>query len=270
MVLNLQFIPAPAVCPTGAKIWQLNDPSGELGECESCGGTGRMPKGDEHRKCGGTGRVRAVRAMRMNVPSDRIDEVSAWLDQAWADCTVRAIRPRVQVTVELHETGGGFTNTGSSNVICGLNGEPLPSVYGIPKCNEAHAVYYVHGAMQVVYSHARGHGGGQVNLIGIDREARHNLGIYHRPLWRFADDVLRTRSFELASPVVPTDLVFPFDAVQAAMAKARTYHCRSAFYSAGEFASGSSGARVGAGAAFGGDPSPFKGPGAGYDINRVY
>jgi hypothetical protein len=191
--------------------------------------------------------------MRWRADSDEVAELERVRD--WA----RQHQPtRWDTTVQLCEVGGGLTNTGGAQIVAGLDGQPLPSVWGRATMDGPHAVFWVHAALVVSYGHHRGDGSGTVSLVGVDRAQPYHLGVVRQLLWEWTDG-------EDPVQVADTDLRFPVAAVAAARDKARTYHCRSAYYAAGRYAAGPSGALRGAGAAFGGLPSPLKGPGIGYD-----
>jgi len=111
----------------------------------------------------------------------------------------------------------------------------------------------------VHYSQWRGDGHGTVELVGVDRQARHYIGVEQVLLARFGDE-----AFEVMPALRQRHLAIPCEAIDRARAKARDYHCRSAYYVASGGARGPSGALTGAGAAAGGMPSPLKGPGIGY------
>jgi hypothetical protein len=250
--LNVQVVPWPAnqPVPGGAKLVLLParpDEDGQEQACTNCGGTGAMPRhGDPCRRCNGTGRGHFVTALRWDAPEvEQLREV-----------LVHVPASRRQTTIRVVESGGGHTNTGHAAIVAGLHGEPLPAVYGRPLCGEDHAVFYVHAAMIVQYRQHRGVGSGSVWLVAVGPD----YSVQQVELWRFSDgeDVI-----EIVNRP-DTSLEFPVAAVEAARRKARCYHCRSAFYAAGKGACGPNGALRGAGAAFGGMPSPFKGPGIGY------
>lgn len=250
MQLNLQVVPFAGEPPAGAKLVLLPAEEGDETECQNCGGTGNLAKGDACRKCRGTGRGRFVQALRWDIGDADKDAVEQLLS------TLR-VGTRRQLTIRVEERGGGWTNTGDATIVAGLRGEKLPAVYGIPKCGAAHAVFYVHAALIVRYSHHRGVGSGSVSLLGIGKDHQ----VEQVTLWHFSDG----EPIEIVDRP-ETSIEFPVDAVAAAHRKARDYHCRSAFYAAATTgASGPSGALRGAGAAWGGLPSPFKGPGIGYD-----
>ena len=258
-MLNVQVIPAPELLPDGlGKITLLPAREGQGGEaqCNNCAGKGSLPLHDSTcLRCGGIGRARFVHALRIEV-----DPQSEW-QRDTARSVLRGAPPGAhrQVLLRLEESGGGLTNTGHATIIAGMRGEPLRSVYGVPRCGAPHATFYVHCALVVQYSQARGVGEGTVTHIGVDRSAEHIVGVANRPLWRFRDGDEAVEVLDRA-----TQLAFPKAAVDAARRKARCYHCRSAFYADGGAARGPSGALTGAGAACGGEPSPLKGPGKGY------
>ncbi len=266
MQLSIQVCPAPDEVPAGAVIIQRHDPDGEPMPCQFCDGTGRLDKyrGEPCRKCAGSGHGKFIWAARYLIrTAGQIDVAVEWLD------SLDQSRHRVDRTIGLAETGGGYTNTGHATIVCGLRGEPLPSVGGRAVCGGEHARFWVHAAMLIEYGHHRGQGCGDVSLVAIDRRAPQMVGIQHVRLWEFDDDlsevVVRSPEYLRHNYERETiDLEFPREAVQAAMRKSRDYHCRSAYYAAGTYAHGPSGALRGAGAACGGLPSPHKGPGIGY------
>ena len=253
--MNLQITPAPRDLPEWATIVQrlaYPDQAGETGPCKVCD-EGRLPRGETCRACGGDREASWVHMARLDVTEARIEEACAFLDNLEYEAH------RWQVTIPLVEYGGGMTNTGRAVVVCGITGERLRSYGGRAKCNEAHAYFYPHAALEVRYSHSRGDGNGTVTLVGVDNQARHRLGVDEVALWRFDDH----GEIEVLDRHRASFITYPKAAVEAAKAKARDYHCRSAYYAIGG-AGGPSGALRGAGAAFGGQPSPFKGPGRGY------
>jgi hypothetical protein len=259
--LNVQVIPYPVEADgmSWAQMVQLpaREGQGETLPCQNCAGSGTYGQHTEPcRKCGGTGRAKFVLALRAEPQNDEhVAELAALLDALPAET-------RVQRTVRLCESGGGYTNTGHATIVCGLQGEPLVGFGGRARCDSAHAYFYVHAALVVSYGHHRGMGSGSVWLVGIDRTVRHRLGVEQVHLWRFDDGC---QAIEVVTPERARDFEFPTDAVAAAQQKARCYHCRSAFFVAAGGASGPSGALTGAGAASGGLPSPLKGPGIGYE-----
>lgn len=270
MHLNVQIVPFPSdrlsLRPEWAKIVQVpaRQGQGEEGGCMHCGGTGVYGRHEEPcGKCGGTGRGWFALALRAEPTNEsQTNQLIEVLDELGHQIEKGDIGGvKVQRTIHLRETGGGLTNTGSAQIICGLHGEPLVGFGGHARCGAVHAHFYVHAAMVIKYGQHRGSGSGTVTFVGVDRAVRHNLGIDTAPLWRFEDgsdvarEILSERALEFA---------FPVEAAKAARDKARSYHCRSAYYCASGGANGPSGALTGGGAAFGGMPSPLKGPGIGY------
>lgn len=120
--------------------------------------------------------------------------------------------------------------------------------------NSPHAIFFVFEALVVDYTHHRGVGSGRVTHVRVGPR----LAEEHVVLFRYSDVDAITVETE-------TPIAFPSEALAAARRKACCYHCRSAHYALGRSAQGSSGALRGAGAAWGGLPSPLKGPGLGYD-----
>jgi hypothetical protein len=257
MKLNTQIIPFAGDPPPGANIvllpaheWQ----TAEETQCPVCGGTGKLPRrGDVCRKCGGQGKAQFIRTLRWEYdPSD-----SALVQEF-----LRAHPPhppaKVQTTIRLHETGTGRTNTGHAQVVCGLRGEKLRSFWGRSVCGGPHATFYVHAALIISYRHHRGDGHGHISLVAVGDD---HASITEIPLWTFDSHSAITVSSDHAER-----LVYPVAAIDAAIEKSTIYHCRRAVYADGVFADGPSGALRGAGAAFGGYPSPLKGPGPGYNM----
>jgi len=266
-MLNVQIIPAPAQTPDipGVQARVMLIPArgrwAEEQECPVCRGEGRLPRGDACRKCGGAGRAKLVEALRLDVEEMEAayEAVADYLDTVGDDP-----EQRIQRTIRLVETGGGATNTGSAQIVAGMHGEKLVSMGGRGLCNGAHAVFFVHVALVINFSHHRGAGSGTVARVGVDRKARHHIGVESALLWRFTEAGW-TGDIEATEAGRASALEFPDAAVEAAIGKSRDYHCRSAWYAAAGGASGPSGALTGAGAAYGGLPSPYKGPGIGYE-----
>jgi hypothetical protein len=259
MQLNVQIVPFDSSIqrPGWTKLVQLpaREGQGEEQPCELCKGTGKYGRHEEScRKCAGTGRAKFVIALRAEPAENQIEELSNLLDSIPQNDHIR-----IQRTIRVEESGGGMTNTGFAQIVCGLQGEKLTGFGGQARCGAPHATFYVHAALIVTYSQRRGQGSGVIQFIGIDRNAKHQLGIEKVPLWHFEDG---QEELEILSERA-TGFEFPSAAVSMAQAKARCYHCRSAYYASGG-AQGPSGALTGAGAAFGGMPSPLKGPGIGY------
>jgi len=268
--LNVQIIVRDVLhtedVPAWARVVQIpsrESQDGIPGPCPTCSGQGKLDRGEECKRCSGTGKGRWLWCVRAEPRDEQaIAELAAWID-ARRVSTYRGEEP-VQATVRLEETGGGLTNTGHAQIVCGLRGEPLHAVHGRAACGAAHAVFYTFAALVVSYSQHRGEGSGSVSFVGVDRNARHNLGVEREVLWTFRDGedgFVRVAASDRYRTLEP-----PLDAIEAARSKARAYHCRSAYYARGG-AHGPSGALTGAGAAWSGAPlpSPHKGPGIGYE-----
>lgn len=263
MHAQVQIVPSPPSLPGWATVVQrpAHGQGGTEETCAVCAGAGRL-RHEECRRCGGKGTLFVVQAARL----DLLDETRRKVVEDLLD----GLDPqayRWQTTIRLSEVGGGMTNTGSARIIAGLKGEPLTSVGGWARCGGEHALFWVHAALVVGYGHHRGEGKGSVRRVGVDRTSRHRLGIDNTELWRFtASGSSLHEEIEVSNPdlVHLSKLQFPAAAVAAAIGKSLTYHCRSARYVSSGGAHGPSGALRGAGAAFGGLPSPFKGPGIGY------
>lgn len=258
MYLSLQIIPAPPADfppPAGiAPTYAIRPPreGQEITEavCPVCAGQKSLPRGDRCRRCEGSGNVSGVLVMRLTTPTPLPDALRQWLLET------RARGHKIDATIPLAESGGGSTNTGRARIICGLNGEPLTSFGGSRTCNGEHARFFIKAALIVRYSHHRGDGDGTVELVALSDDC---MSIRQTELYKFTD---HTEPELLARE--NAGIAFPVEAVRAAKQKSRDYHCRSAYYAAGPAANGPSGALTGAGAAFGGYPSPLKGPGIGY------
>lgn len=258
--LNIQVIPAPRTdIPHG--IVQRPGVSAARSTCANCDGRGHLTHGDRCFPCGGTGTLRVLHAARFEPHTEsEIAAVSSLLESL--DC-----RHRVQVTARCWEIGGGLTNTGRATIICGMHGERLQAIHGSPKCGARHSEFYVFRALRVDYWQHRDVGEGRVSVFGVrERSAeRPEVGLVDAVLWRFTDALTEIDLLD-EDLIAALRLTFPMDAVRAAQGKARDYHCRSAWFAKGEAAAlGPSGALTGAGAAWGGLPSPMKGPGIGYD-----
>ena len=257
-MLCVQICPAPEDLNCTIVQRPSTNPEDRM-PCARCQGTGRV-KERPCKKCDGTGEGLFIWCARLYPKPSEYEEVREYLKKLGPDY-------RIDVTIGLSEVGGGHTNTGHATIVCGLKGEKLPSVHGYPKCGEAHAIFWVHAALVIEYSHHRGVGEGKVKLVAVDRRVPFNVGIEEVPLWSFDDREIRVLNPKYLRHNYENDtldLHFPEEAVEAAKNKARDYHCRSAYYADGYKAQGPSGALRGAGAAFGGLPSPLKGPGIGY------
>lgn len=231
------------------------DADGELVSCWVCKGAGRLARGDECRLCGGKGQVGAVPAWRW-VGKEPVPEEAL---RFWRTVPMR----ERQATMRLAEMGGGWTNRGEAKVICGLHGEKLISFGGRARCNDEHAIFWPKVAMQVNVAHRRGDGFGSVELLSVDQVL---ATVEVTCLWSFKydDDGWVGEVARTDGGAAHKRLEFPDAAVRAAVGKSLTYHCRSAVWADGRYARGPSGALRGAGAAWGGMPSPLKGPGLGY------
>lgn len=256
--INVQVILAPgAEPPAWGRVVLLparREQDSIEAPCDNCVGTGALPRGSRCDKCAGTGAGRWIRAVRVEIGPQATElraEVRAYLD--------RVRGSRYQVTVPLTESGGGRTNTGSATIVAGMHGERLRGYGGKAKCGAIHVYFYTFRGLEIVYSQHRGNGDGSVTLHEAGRE---DLVCRSSQLYEWTD-VDRVIS-EIREIATRPGIEFPAEAAEAAMEKARCYHCRSAFYVAAGGAQGPSGALRGAGAAFGGLPSPQKGPGIGY------
>jgi len=260
MFINIQIVPFSAETPSWAKKVWLRAKSNQKENavthmCHVCEGRGKLIH-EVCRKCNGKGEASFVEALRADISTDDRDVL-----QEVASLISTLSEVHIQRTIRLTEHGGGLTNRGSAHIVCGLKGEPLLAIAGRPKCNRDHAIFYAHAAMCVEYHHHRGVGSGEVKFIGIDREIDHNLGLSEKLLWTFSDEQYGFEDHRKNGEY--RSLQIPIAAIEAAKQKSKCYHCRSTFYAVNG-AQGVNGALTGAGAAFGGMPSPLKGPGIGY------
>lgn len=121
----------------------------------------------------------------------------------------------------LWEWGGGYTNTGEAQIVCGPNGEPLKPVYVRRRgslANGNHALFIVRPGCYVV-------------------RAEHHRG-------DFAIDVLKIKNINSEEAEAEVELAYQFDqgdwdveppeflqgAIEAVCEKARCYHCRWPHY----------------------------------------
>jgi hypothetical protein len=262
MNLNLQVVPYTlSSCPSWARIYVARPQPGDVTSpvsCHVCGGSGALPRrGDPCPRCAGSGTVDGIVALRADVPPDLERDATAMARDA------RAASARVQWTVRLAERGGGLTNRGSATIVAGVDGAPLASMGGRAVFGAEHAVFYAHVALVVVYSQSRGDGAGEIMKVGVDTSDSERVQVSRHTYWRFRDGEPDPEIAGDLEMYTRRSVAYPAAAVAAAYAKARDYHCRSAYYAIGG-AAGQSGAMRGAGAAFGGQPSPLKGPGRGY------
>ena len=216
-------------------------------ECWNCGGKGILARGAACLTCSGKGKLLAVPATRVFV--DRGTDWGLNPEQAaLAREVIRTARESgasVDITFQACEFGGGLTNTGYAHIVSGLDGEPLPSVWGSPKCGAVHAMFWPHVCYSVWYHHHRGQGDGTVELVAIDRKAPMGLGL--EKILAFQFRATDGQVFEVQEmPVVQQrNLSLPSRAISAAVEKSMIYHCRRAVFAKGQYASGTSGARAG-------------------------
>ncbi|GIV51483.1 MAG: hypothetical protein KatS3mg038_2004 [Candidatus Kapaibacterium sp.] len=146
----------------------------------------------------------------------------------------------------LTEHGGGATSKGAAQIVCAADGGRILSVGGYAVSNGIHAVFgpYEWPVMVIRYSHRRGIGRGVISLV--DRSGNSET------IFEFSDADDRGVAFHV-TVVGQHDYGFPYQAVRAAWAKARDYHCRRAYYALGNYAGGRSGPR-----GQGGGPSILK------------
>lgn len=133
----------------------------------------------------------------------------------------------------LWESGGGHSNTGFAQVVCGLKGQKLIPIYirrrGSLACSR-HAKFVAWpGQVLVVVdvSHHRGDFDITVFEEGIRKpEKEHGEFYSHRVLLWHCEGI---RKNEIEDQI-PTKLDRYLDAVKAAMNKATCYHCREPHY----------------------------------------
>lgn len=120
----------------------------------------------------------------------------------------------------LAECGGGMSSTGSARVICGPHGEALKPLF-VPRgySNGDHALFVVRPGMLVVCAGYDRRG----ERASVDRIVAIGSGS------SFPDEVLLEPLFsvENGDGDIPEYL---WPAVQAALDKAHSYHCRRAFF----------------------------------------
>lgn len=126
-----------------------------------------------------------------------------------------------QLLIEATESGGGATNTGSAQIVCGLSGKALRP-YFTPThghlSNGTHAYFSVPGSVVLVNA-SRGHGsaGIWITKYEVIQEGQ------------FAK-IVKTDIWSGQSSELPEVYNQYAAAVEAAAQKCRTYHCRYAMY----------------------------------------
>ena len=118
------------------------------------------------------------------------------------------------------ECGGGMTNTGSARVVCGPAGERVRPLY-VPGRGRAlgdHAVFVVRPGLHIIEARVS-RAGEEVcvkKVIGVGNDTDGDA-LITVPVGEYAD----------GDGNIPTQFA---EAVKAATAKARCYHCRRAHY----------------------------------------
>lgn len=117
----------------------------------------------------------------------------------------------------LWESGGGWSNTGNSRIICDRFGNTKKAIY-IPTrgnlCNDGHALIPV--AVD--------------DIVIEDTRHRENHTISVWKITKIEGGKAFLRLLEYAENVkIDTEQIYT-DAITAAMEKARDYHCRSVYY----------------------------------------
>jgi len=127
----------------------------------------------------------------------------------------------------LWESGGGYSNTGSAQIVCGLKGQKLIPIYicrrGSLACSRhAKFVVYPRQGMVVVYvSHHR-----KDFIVRIDKVSfTESFLVDVERLW-YGKELDKSN----IEDQIPTKLDRYLDAVKAAMNKATCYHCREPHY----------------------------------------
>lgn len=124
-----------------------------------------------------------------------------------------------------YETGGAWTNTGSSTIICGPQGEPLKAVELSKSCNSTHALFIRKDFLSEIktnyWNKANYKFSTKISIYFIEN----NNIIKSR--------VLGSLEFNLdcLNETLPTSLDNYKEAIEASVKKATCYHCRSIFYS---------------------------------------
>ena len=117
------------------------------------------------------------------------------------------------------EHGGGSTNTGTAQIVCGDRGQPLKPIYIRARgdlSNSDHALFVAQKGMHIVKaSHHRDDF--EIDVLRIDSECDDFI---------FAEIVAQYRQGEWDNPYVMKLM----DAIDAAKDKAQTYHCRTPVY----------------------------------------
>lgn len=126
-----------------------------------------------------------------------------------------------QLSIGVSESGGGMTNTGSGNVVCGLSGKPLRPYY-VPKgghlANETHAYFSVPNAVVTVTGYRRDD---EVVIEEFRIVRDGNVAkIESKTIWSGDLDDL------------PKSFSHYADAAKAAHRKANCYHCRCVHFAA--------------------------------------
>ncbi|MHA1325543.1 MAG: hypothetical protein ACTSRL_22340 [Candidatus Helarchaeota archaeon] len=128
----------------------------------------------------------------------------------------------------LWESGGGYSNTGSAQIICGLKGEPLKPSYirtrGHRACAE-HAKFSIWPGNKFIKVYASQWRGDYKVVISEISFSEDDFVITEVVLWE-ADELHKGDIEE----ILPVKLDRYMAAVKAAMSKAFCYHCRTPHY----------------------------------------
>ena len=119
------------------------------------------------------------------------------------------------------ECGGGMSNTGNANIICGENGEQVKPLF-VPRgySNDVHAIFVAKQGMHIVTA-AHSRSGEYATVYKITA-----IGDGDRP-----DDLVTViiGEYQDGDGNIPAKFQA---AVDAALEKAHCYHCREAHYTA--------------------------------------
>jgi hypothetical protein len=140
------------------------------------------------------------------------------------DIIQNILRQGGKVRYIVFEKGGGYSNTGSAQIVCGTDGSPLKPLYVRRKGHLAcgtHAAFAVWDGQAVVAVYAYHHRGDYEITLYLLEATIEKLETYE--IWHVED-------FDDINEVLPAKLEKYKAAIQAAMSKASCYHCRSPHY----------------------------------------
>lgn len=131
------------------------------------------------------------------------------------------------------EEGGGYTNTGSAQIVCGVNGERLKPVLVRRRghlANAEHALFIGQRLVTVYANHHRKDFMFQITEHSIDPKTGE---VKEKEIWTYSDDFADAPidSFDEWFEQNAPSYVEKFrDALKAAFEKAQCYHCRGVHY----------------------------------------